>query len=304
MKIVTGRTGKPHVTSEDDRILQNAIWGKSGILSDNGSGLIDSNTFRVMPINILFQGCHARILPGEYEDITIENGVAGQKRIDLIVARYSMSDEGIESMELKVIKGTPVTSGVPTVPPYNSGDINNGAAIAEMPLWTIPVNDMSVCTPALQCETLLSIKDQSTMNGIYSSIDTLGEELSRMNTEMSAAIQDNSAAIQENSEQLSESIQSVKKTAEAGKVITGSSRLTFSFESGVGTDTQTFSIPQGTDGIFVVLKSVSPNIIYRGYNYTIKDNACTLTVVYDIKSGTSGSIVVVAICTGSAAAIV
>lgn len=162
MKIVTGRTGKAHVTSADDRVLHQGIWGQDGMFFESESAMIDANTFRAMPIDILFQGCLARVLPGEYEDLTIDNGVSGQKRIDLIVARYSIDAEGIESMNLVVLKGTPVTgANTPKVPAYKKGYINKGARIVDMPLWKIPINGLAVGDPVRVAKILPSLLTES-----------------------------------------------------------------------------------------------------------------------------------------------
>lgn len=355
MKIVTGRTGKPHVTSEDDRLLQQAIWKEDGIFAFEPSKMVDANTFRVMPINILFQGCHARILPGEYEDLRIDSGEAGKKRYDLIVVRYEIDTDGIESIRLVVIKGTAVpTSGTAVMPSYITGDINKGATIADMLLWVIPINGINVGAPVLQCAKLQSIKDKITKGDSYTktesnkitediydtiqsnristekSIDSLSECINANSNKISVVGETASTAksaadvakdmAEENSNSIrtlnsdlaqtnvnvntnAKSIKDAQKTAEAGKVVTGSTRLNYSFEAGTaGNNKRSFDVPAGTDGVFVVLKSAS-NITYLGYDYTISGGVCTVTVQYDIKSGT-GALTVLAVCVGPAAAVV
>lgn len=351
MKIVTGRTGKPHVTSEDDRLLQQAIWKEDGIFAFEPSKMVDANTFRVMPINILFQGCHARILPGEYEDLRIDSGEAGKKRNDLIVARYEIDTDGIESIRLVVIKGTAVpTSGTAVMPPYITGDINKGATIADMLLWKIPITGINVETPVLQCTKLLGLKDKvtkgeaytkpesdKTTDEIYTRIDSTERSIESLSTRINVNANNISAAeksasvaksaadaakdmAEENSNSIrtlnsdlaqtnvnvntnAKSIKDAQKTAEAGRVVTGSTRLNYSFEAGTaGNNKQSFDMPAGTNGVFVVLKSAS-NITYLGYDYTISGSVCTVTVQYDIKSGT-GALTVLAVCVGPAAAVV
>lgn len=302
MKIVTGRTGKPHVTSEDDRLLQQAIWKDDGIFAYEESKMVDANTFRVMPINILFQGCHARILPGEYEDLRIDNGEAGKKRYDLIVARYEMDTDGIESINLVVIKGTAVaTSGTAIKPSYIAGDINDGATMADMPLWAIPIVNLSVGTPILQCAELLGIKNKMTKGESYTKeeSDTVTKAIKDSVIKLNGDLVKTNVNVEKNATD----IKSVKNIAQTGKVIATSKRLTFSFESGTGgTNKQTFMIPAGVDGVFVVLKNASENVTYLGYDYTIENDLCTVTVLYNM-TGSTGTLGVVAICTGSAAAI-
>ena len=47
MKIITGKTGKPHVTSADDRALHRAEWDGDGFLSvSQPPVLVNSTTLR------------------------------------------------------------------------------------------------------------------------------------------------------------------------------------------------------------------------------------------------------------------
>lgn len=153
MKIVTGKTGKNHVTSADDRALNQAIFGSSCVVQSNPDGegivlsctLVDANTLRIKEGDILLQGCHARIEHGDYEDVTIDSGTVGVNRKDLVVARYT-NDDGIEDVTLEVIKGTP-TTGTATTPNYNKGSIYENDTIVDMPLWEITLTGINVEKP-------------------------------------------------------------------------------------------------------------------------------------------------------------
>lgn len=138
MKIITGKTGKPHVTSADDRALHRAEWDGDGFLSvSQPPVLVNSTTLRVYPCDIMFQGCHARVT-GTYEDLTFPSGETGKKRVDILVARYTLSEEGLEDMSLLILTGQPVESSQePQSPVYETGIIVNNVSVADMPLYKI-----------------------------------------------------------------------------------------------------------------------------------------------------------------------
>lgn len=138
MKIITGKTGKPHVTSADDRALHRAEWDGDGFLSvSQPPVLVNSTTLRVYPCDIMFQGCHARVT-GTYEDLTFPSGETGKKRVDILVARYTLSEEGLEDMSLLILTGQPVESSQePQSPVYETGIIANNVSVADMPLYKI-----------------------------------------------------------------------------------------------------------------------------------------------------------------------
>ena len=70
--------------------------------------------------------------------------LSSMKRIDLIVARYEKNqDNGIESLDLKVIQGTPAES-TPTVPEYTEGDIQAGDYVADMPMYQVIIDGLNI----------------------------------------------------------------------------------------------------------------------------------------------------------------
>ena len=117
IKIVTGKRPEPHITSEDDRYRNAAIFGKYVALLDVGQHLapaiIASNTVRINSGDIVIGGVHARIPVGEYEDIDISGGAVGYNRLDAIVAVYRRVG-GYENVSIEVVEGEP-TTGEPSI---------------------------------------------------------------------------------------------------------------------------------------------------------------------------------------------
>lgn len=146
IKIVTGMTGEPHITSDDDRALNIGIFGKDSYVLPVGDFLklemVDVNTARISCGDIVMKGCHARIPAGDYEEVSIDNGTNGYNRIDLIVAQYERN-AGVESVTLQVIKGTPST-GTAVQPDYTSGSIYWGTTKDCFPLYSVTLAGINI----------------------------------------------------------------------------------------------------------------------------------------------------------------
>ena len=148
MEIVTGYRGKPHITSEKWADLNRGIIGAEEYVLGVGrmfeSELVSNNLLKIYDGCGVFQGREFSTSAGQSDEITIENGTQGEKRIDLIVARYTKNeDTKIETIEPVLIKGTPSASD-PAVPKYTEGNIRQGDLIADMPLYEVELNGINV----------------------------------------------------------------------------------------------------------------------------------------------------------------
>lgn len=150
MHLITGYAGKLHVTAADQGSLYAALFGSGSFVLDRGGKLaatvVSNNSISIADGDILMQGRHGRIENGLTVDLAIDNGAAGYKRNDLIVARYTKAAAtGVEEINLVVIKGTAVT-GTAADPEYISGDILGGATQADFPLYRVPLDGLNVGT--------------------------------------------------------------------------------------------------------------------------------------------------------------
>nr|DAR51689.1 MAG TPA: hypothetical protein [Caudoviricetes sp.] len=148
MEIVTGHRGTPHVTPYKVGDFQQGVVGSEDCVLDVGSRLeahiVTNNRIDIKDGSICMQGRHAVIPKNINDELTIENGMQGEKRIDLIVSRYVKEpDTGIESIDTFVIQGTP-SKGSPAVPEHVVGDIRNGDLKHEMPLYEVELNGINV----------------------------------------------------------------------------------------------------------------------------------------------------------------
>lgn len=162
MKIITGRTGQPHVTSQQQRDTNASLIGAGDYVLNVGKQLrasvINANLIRVFDGQLSMQGCIASIDANEYEEIRIENGSIGYMRCDLICACYqrmSTESENIkESVILKIIQGEKVTallngnvSSITVSPPMpqinNEISIRDGAVEYFFPLYKVLINELN-----------------------------------------------------------------------------------------------------------------------------------------------------------------
>lgn len=148
MEIVTGYRGKSHITSEKWADLNRGIIGAEEYVLGVGrmfeSELVSNNLLKIYDGCGVMQGRQFGTQAGKSDEITIENGTQGEKRIDLIVARYTKNeDTKIETIEPVLIKGTPSASD-PAVPKHTEGNIRQGDLIADMPLYEVELNGINV----------------------------------------------------------------------------------------------------------------------------------------------------------------
>lgn len=159
MKIVTGYTGQPHITSNAVQGFNQGIFGTGNYVLNVGNKfnavLTDVNTVTISDGEGVLQGVHFRIDPGTTEDVNIANGTTGYKRIDYICARYTKNAlTGVESVNLVVVEGTPAAS-TPTAPTINTGEVLLGGSPVDFPLYEVDLNGL---TP--------TIKSLFTVNGL------------------------------------------------------------------------------------------------------------------------------------------
>lgn len=188
MEIITGYTGKPHVTSEQDRDVNIGVVGEGSYVLRTGMQLAaevsSNNEIKIRDGVLMHQGCTASIKKNTYDSLTITNGSQGMKRVDLIVARYEKNqDSGIESLDLKVIQGTPSESN-PAAPQYTEGDIQAGDYVADMPLYQVIIEGLNITEVKEMFKVIGSNKDLSNkvaeLNKNITSVNSFNKNITKM----------------------------------------------------------------------------------------------------------------------------
>lgn len=144
-ELVTGVGGHAHIDGDDIASLMTGIIGPDDCVLMTGEGLParmeTSNTLSLGTGDLLMQGRHVRFASSS--TVTVESGTPGMKRNDLLVCRYMKASDGVETASLVVLKGAP-TAGTPQDPAWEHGRIIEGATIADMPLYRIPLDGITV----------------------------------------------------------------------------------------------------------------------------------------------------------------
>ena len=148
MNIVTGFKNTAHITSWQDRDLNQGIFGSGtyilGVGSKLAATIISNNEIHIADGVIMVQGCQGVVQKGTYDTISIDNGTQGMYRYDLICIEYTkVSGTGVESLAWKVVKGTP-SSSTPSDPSVTSGDIQNGDSPVQVPIYRVSLNGLTV----------------------------------------------------------------------------------------------------------------------------------------------------------------
>ena len=148
-EIVDGMTGTKHISSDDLSALNIATIGKANCVLEYG----DNFKLTMASANNATLGTGVGMVSGKRfwnqaaTSLTVQSGTQGQKRNDLVVARYAKTSAGIESITPVVIKGTPST-GTAADPATTSNDLK---------LWRIPLNGISVGTPVRLFDLVASL---------------------------------------------------------------------------------------------------------------------------------------------------
>ena len=158
-EIVDGMTGTKHISSDDLSALNIATIGKADCVLKYG----DDFALTMQSANSATLGTGVGMVGGKRfwnqtaTSLTVQSGTQGQKRNDLVVARYAKTSAGIESITPVVIKGTP-TTGTAADPEVTANDLK---------LWRVPLDGISVGEPVKLFEPVASLA-------------TIGDSVSRM----------------------------------------------------------------------------------------------------------------------------
>lgn len=173
MKIVTGKTGTPHVTSRQFRGMMEGIIGQDSYIITHGENLepelVTNNKLKIKSGMMCHHGNISTVEIGTYDEVTIQNGTQGMKRIDLIVNRYSKVEEtGIEENNWVVIQGTPAAED-PAAPAYTEGNLQEGDLVDDCPVFEAHLDGIDVT----EIVKLLDVsKNMSTLNADLSELNS------------------------------------------------------------------------------------------------------------------------------------
>lgn len=150
--LITGYWGEPHVTAENDRGINAAMFGTGRFVLPVGeqfrAAYIGNNTIRMYDGKLVDNGAAGGIPVGEYVDLLIANAGQGKKRNDLIVFQYSQDPSTlVESGTFVVVQGEE-TTGTASDPALTQEDLLSGnATFDQMALWRVSVSGATIAAP-------------------------------------------------------------------------------------------------------------------------------------------------------------
>lgn len=165
-EIVDGMTGTKHISSDDLAALNTATVGKADCVLEYGDDFkltMDSANSATLGTGVGMVG-GKRFWNQAATSLTVQSGTQGQKRNDLIVARYAKTSAGIESITPVVIKGTP-SADTAADPEVTANDLK---------LWRIPIDGINAGAPVKLFDPVTPLA-------------TLGDSVSRKSYEVSSS---------------------------------------------------------------------------------------------------------------------
>lgn len=171
MEIVSGRTGKPHVTSQQFRqIIEGIISDESCILPSGENlepELVSNNSLKIRSGMMCHHGNVSSVKIGTYDEVELTNGSQGMKRIDLIVNRYTRNEEdNTEKNEWVVIMGTPAESN-PVVPEYTQGNLQKGDLVDDCPVFEVHFDGINITEVTKMLEIAQTNKELAAKLPVY-----------------------------------------------------------------------------------------------------------------------------------------
>lgn len=162
-EIVDGMTGTKHISSDDLAALNTATVGKADCVLEYG----DDFALTMASANSATLGTGVGMVGGKRfwnqaaTSLTVQSGTQGQKRNDLIVARYEKTSAGVESITPVVIKGTP-SADTAADPEVTANDLK---------LWRIPLDGINAGAPVRLFDTVAPLASLGQTSYAVSSSD-------------------------------------------------------------------------------------------------------------------------------------
>ena len=135
-----------HILAEDDAAIYGGLLGQDCVLplgQKLKATVISNNKVRIADGVVSVGGHIGRVISGDYEDMTITNGVSGKKRNDIIAARFiAGASGGSDTYKLVVVQGAAGTTA--SDPVTVRGDLYSGDKQRDYPLWRVKIEGLSI----------------------------------------------------------------------------------------------------------------------------------------------------------------
>lgn len=146
-----------NVTASIDAYLHQCLFGYEGVFRYGRQldcEIVNNNLLKIYDGLFINQGRFYRVAPGSYEEISIANGVVGQKRYDMIVSHFE-TDGVNEIHDIRVLRG----GNDGQIPEYVTGDTFNGSTINEFPLYLVEINGINITDVSRKFKYIISFQE-------------------------------------------------------------------------------------------------------------------------------------------------
>lgn len=157
----TPTESSPHIYAEDDAAIYESLVGDDAVFDIGkkmAATILNNNKVRISDGVICVGGHFGRIPYGEYVDCTIENGISGKKRNDLIVCRLETTGTGgTDTFSIAVKKGVAGTAA--SDPGITQNNIYNAGRIREFPLYRVKIDGINITAAEALFEPTPTLKE-------------------------------------------------------------------------------------------------------------------------------------------------
>lgn len=149
--IYTPPSSDAHIYAEDEAQLNRARFGGSGITqADNmlACTIVNNNTVRLASGQYSMQGYMIAVTGGTTEDLTVESGVAGAYRHDLVIAEFVRGGGDVaDQFTFKIIRGTEAaTESEAQDPALVQQDLITGGNTRQEALYRLIINGTTLAS--------------------------------------------------------------------------------------------------------------------------------------------------------------
>ena len=173
-----------HILAEDDAAIYGGLLGQDCVLplgQKLKATVISNNKVRIADGVVSVGGHIGRVISGDYEDMTIANGVSGKKRNDIIAARFiAGASGGADTYKLVVIQGTAGTTA--TDPVTVKGDLYSGDKQRDYPLWRVKIEGLSIVKVEQMYK--ISVSDTELLERMTEMNRSLTEKITAINSSL------------------------------------------------------------------------------------------------------------------------
>lgn len=179
-----------NITAADDAAIFQSIIGSDGVLnigSNFSTTVISNNDVRVSDGVLCVGGHIGRIAYGDYNDMTIENGILGENRNDIIYAKF-LTSGNYDTFTLEVKKGDSI-AGTAKDPDFTQGILYENATLREIPLWRVKLEELSIVAVEQMFTVIPTIPELLAMvnlKGSATDVNALKTSVNTINTKLTA----------------------------------------------------------------------------------------------------------------------